>query len=379
MTCESVQIMKLRSRIAIFILMLALVGCRSTPPSTPLQRIAVSTDEHGFVFAGSKKRFHPWGLNYGNAGRLMEDFWDSEWETLASDFREMKALGANVVRVHLQFGSFMDAPKTPNRAAFEKLDRLLKLAERTGLYLDLTGLACYRTVDVPSWYDALDERARWTAQANFWRVVAAHGANSPAIFCYDLMNEPIVPGEKRKPGEWYSGKPFGGYDFVQFVTLDPAGRKREEIAVTWIETMTRAIREKDASHLITVGMLPWVEGWGHLSGFVPARVAPQLDFISVHIYPSTKKPEEAREALRQCVAGKPVVIEETFPLTCSAAELENFLRASRKTACGWMGHYDGAAVDELDALEREKRLTISQAIMREWLRLFQRLKPEFAP
>jgi hypothetical protein len=188
-----------------------------------------------------------------------------------------------------------------------------------------------------------------------------------------------VPGEKRKPGDWYSGKPFGGYDFVQFVVLDPNGRKREEIAVAWIEEMTRAIREKDSSRLITVGMLPWVQGWGHLSGFVPARVAPKLDFLSVHIYPATAKPAEAREALRECAVGKPVVIEETFPLTCSVAELEKFLRESREIACGWIGHYDGTPLEELDALERGQRLTMPQVVMRAWLQSFKQLKPELAP
>src|SRR6185503_4116711 len=143
---------------------------------------------------------------------------------------------------------------------------------------------CYRKADVPSWYDDLDEAARWTAQANFWRAVAGRCASSPAVFCYDLINEPLTPGERRKPGDWYSGKPFGGYDFLQYVAIDPAGRKREEIAAAWIGQMTRAIREKDPRTPITVGLLPWVQGWGHLSGFVPAKMAVQLDFVSVHIY-----------------------------------------------------------------------------------------------
>jgi phosphatidylglycerophosphatase A len=112
----------------------------------------------------------------------------------------------------------------------------------------------------------LNERERWAAQAAFWRAMADRCAKSPAIFCYDLINEPIVPGQKRPTGDWYSGKTLGGYDFVQFITLDPAGRKREEIGAAWIETMTHAIREKDSSHLITVGLLPWMPGtWGSLA------------------------------------------------------------------------------------------------------------------
>jgi hypothetical protein len=360
-----------------------LPGCRSNSPGvsavkTPrMERVVIAADQRGFVFAGSRRPFVPWGLNYGNAGRLMEDFWDGEWKTFASDFREMKAMGANVVRVHLQFGRFMEGPSTPNPAMMRKLDEMLALAEETGLYLDITGLACYRKADVPSWYDALDETQRWAAQARFWRAVAARCARSPAVFCYDLMNEPISPGQRRAAGDWYSGKTLGSYDFIQFITLDPAGRRREEVAVLWLRQMTRAIREEDGATPITVGLLPWVQGWRHLSGFIPAEVAPHVDFLSVHIYPDTKKPDEAREALRLCRAGKPVVIEETFPLSCSAAELETFLRESRGIACGWVGHYDGATIAELDARQRAGSLTIQEAMWREWLRLFVRLRPEF--
>jgi len=173
--------------------------------------------------ADSRRAFHPWGMNYGNAGRLMEDFWDYDWETFAGDFRELKAMGANVVRVHLQFGKFMTAPNEPNRNTMRQFRRLLRLAEETGLYLDVTGLACYRPSDVPAWYDALDESARWAAQAKFWEAVAKVGSSGAAVFCYNLMNEPISPAQRREPGQWRSGHLFGGYDFLQYIALDPPG------------------------------------------------------------------------------------------------------------------------------------------------------------
>lgn len=132
-----------------------------------LERVRVAGDGKGFVLADSGKPFTPWGLNYGNAGRLIEDFWDTDWGTVVRDFRDMKALGANVVRVHLQFGKFMDGPDRPDVRALARLGRLLDLAEQTGLYLDLTGLGCYRKADVPAWYDRLTEDDRWAAQARF--------------------------------------------------------------------------------------------------------------------------------------------------------------------------------------------------------------------
>jgi len=66
------------------------------------------------------------------------------------DFREMKQLGANVVRIHLQVAKFMDAPDKPNAASLAQLTKLLALAESNNLRLDLTGLACYRRADVPA-------------------------------------------------------------------------------------------------------------------------------------------------------------------------------------------------------------------------------------
>ena len=125
----------------------------------------------------------------------------TDWQTVVEDFREIKSLGANCVRIHLQLGRFMVAPDKPNASALGQLAKLAKLAETTGLYLDVTGLACYHKENIPRWYDALDEQERWAVQAVFWQSVARTCKNSPAIFCYDLMNEPVIGGAKFD-GEW---------------------------------------------------------------------------------------------------------------------------------------------------------------------------------
>jgi len=333
----------------------------------PMRWIQVAKDNRTFVEENTGRRFTPWGFNYDHdeKGTLLEDYWDADWPRVEDDFREMKDLGANVVRIHLQFAKFMDAVDRPNEKALAQLAKLLKLAEKTRLYLDLTGLGCYHKQDVPAWYDELSETDRWSAQASFWKAVAKRCAGSPAIFCYDLMNEPVVPGGKRKLRDWL-GPPFAGSHFVQFITLDQNKRPRPDIARQWIKQMVAAVREHDRKHLITVGLVDWsLDRPGLTSGFVPEKIAGELDFLCVHIYPKTGKVDEALETLKGFAIGKPVVIEETFPLQCSMKEFARFMDESDKVAAGWIGFYWGKTQAEL-----RRSNTIGDAITLQWLEFF---------
>ena len=87
----------------------------------PAKMERVEVARRGFVLAPSGRPFTPWGLNYGHDGRLIEDFWEVKWPLLVKDFRDMKGLGANVVRVHLQFGKFMAAADKPNAKALDRV------------------------------------------------------------------------------------------------------------------------------------------------------------------------------------------------------------------------------------------------------------------
>jgi dienelactone hydrolase len=342
------------------------------PANGGLEWIKVSKDKQGFVFAASGRRFVPWGFNYDRdyKFRLLEDYWEAEWPTVVEDFREMKQLGANVVRVHLQFAKFMDAPDRPNEQSLERLGRLVKLAENTGLYLDVTGLACYRKKDVPVWYDSLGETERWNAQVRFWEAVASQCAESPAVFCYDLMNEPIVPGGKRAPGDWLTGE-LAGFTYCQFISLDQADRPRHEIARRWGAQLSAAIRKHDPKHLITVGLLPnSLETAKLSSGFVPQKIAEPLDFLCVHLYPKTAALKDDLKLLQGFGVRKPVVIEEIFPLSCTAPELRQFLESSRREAAGWIGFYWGQTPAELS-----QSTSIGDALTAAWLKLFQEMNP----
>lgn len=331
--------------------------------------LQVARDKTGFVLEPSGKPFTPWGFNYDHdsKGRLVEDYWESDWPKVERDFRAMKQLGANVIRIHLQLGKFMDAPDKPNEKSLERLTKLVRVAEQVGLYLDLTGLGCYHKADVPAWYDKLSEKDRWEVQARFWEAVASRCASSPAIFCYDLMNEPLVPTGRRKDGDWLAPPFFGKY-FVQYVTLDQADRSRPEIARQWIRHLTAAVRKVDRRHLITVGLVPWsVDEGASGSGFLPAKVADELDFVCVHLYPEGGKLDESLQTLKGCAVGKPVVIEEMFPLRCSPKELDEFLERSTQHATGWISFYWGTPPEELRTSQRKQDVLLLQ-----WLELFQK-------
>jgi hypothetical protein len=334
-----------------------------------MELVVVGDSGQDFVLESSRRPFPVWGVNYDHdrSGRLIEDYWHDEWPTIEEDFAEIKALGCNVVRVHLQLARFMESAEQPNEASLRQLARLVSLAEKQGLYLDLTGLGCYHKQDVPPWFDALDEAERWAVQGRFWEAVAKTCAASPAIFCYDLMNEPVVSaGMSRK--DWL-GPAFAGKHFVQFITRDLAGRARPEVARQWIATLVAAIRKHDQRHLVTVGLVPWsLDRPGLTSGFVPEKIADQLDFLAVHLYPESGKLPQARETLDAFTAvGKPVVVEETFPLKCSPEELERFIDQSQDVG-GWIGFYWGQTEEECRATG-----TLAGAITADWLATLKRL------
>src|SRR5690242_14483227 len=101
------------SRFTILLVLLAVPAWAEAPKLEPIR---VSKDGTGFVRSPSGTKFTPWGFNYDHdrKGRLIEDYWDAEWDLVTTHFGQMKRLGANVVRVHLQFGKFMEAADRPN-------------------------------------------------------------------------------------------------------------------------------------------------------------------------------------------------------------------------------------------------------------------------
>ena len=140
-----------------------------------------------------------------------------------------------------------------------------------------------------------------------------------------------------------------------------------------MDRLVRAIRSQDRCHLITIGEIPWAYPFpGAKPLFHSQAVGTGLDFVSVHFYPKKGDLENALRALAVYDVGKPLVVEEMFPLQCSAQELDQFIHASRHMVHGWFSFYWGKTIDEY----ARQNAGLAEAIMKNWLEFVRGKGPE---
>ena len=354
------------NRSALLFCGLLMGGCVTTAPvDSKLDWIGLSTDGKKLVRVATGEPFVMWGVNYDrdHKMRLLDDYWVDDWDTVVEDFDEMKALGLNTVRIHLQVGRFMDSPTKPNAQTLAQLAKLIQVAEARGLYLYVTGLACYKKPNIPAWYDDVTEQERWAIQGAFWKAVANVCKSSPAVLCYDLMNEPCISSDN-----WLPDEGMEDFFYVQFLTRTPDGRDGHVIAKAWVDTLVDAIRTVDTRHLVTVGVIPWAMVWPEAKPvFYNPVVAEKLDFASVHFYPEAGQVEKALRALAVYDIGKPLVIAEMFPLQCSIEEMDQFIEGSKPITQGWLSFYWGKTIEEYAASS-----DLPDQLIKAWLEYWQK-------
>lgn len=325
--------------------------------------VQVTSDLDGFILHPSGQRFIPWGHNYASVDLISRLAADPE--RVAREFVAMKAAGTTVARIHPEMPLLIKGPKEADPKGLKLLTQLLKIAADTNIRLQITGLACYSIDKRLDWYDGMNEEERWAVQAFFWETIAKACAQSPAVFAFDLLNEPGAIG-KAENG-WYTGR-MGDVEFCQFLTLDPQNRSGDEIFSTWTRQMIAAIRKHDPNCLVTMGMLPFPGAYRGL--------AEQLDFTSPHIYPQSGKVDEALSLLKKFEWGIPIVIGETFPLSCGVDEERAFLLQSRPFAQGWIGHWPDESPQKLAKLVQSGKASIQNRVWLAWTDLFQEIGPQ---
>jgi hypothetical protein len=344
------------------LLLLALAFFTGRCCAAGMETVKIAPDKRGFVLHPSGDCYIPWGHNYASVD-IMERL-SNDPARVEREFTEMKAAGTTVARIHPEMPRILAGPDKADPHALDQLRKLLKIAENSGIHLKITGLACYKIKDRMAWYDSMDEQDRWKTQSFFWETIARTCTESPAVFAYDLVNEPAAVG---KPGDgWYTGR-MGDVEFCQRLSLDPGKRKGDDIFREWTKRMVAAIRRHDQAHLITMGMLPFPGAY--------KAAAEQLDFVSPHLYPKTGKVDDEIKLVKQFDWGKPIVIGETFPLRCGADDERDFLLKSRDFAHGWMGHWPDKSPAELAEMKNSGKATIHSAIWLSWVDLFKEIGP----
>jgi hypothetical protein len=297
-----------------------------------------------------------WGV--GDHQPVLDYFEDPSARGLAllsSELHTAHLLGANSMRVPLEFEDVMISPTRARATTLDALRRLLVVAERERVYLDITGNIVWRRERAPAWYDRLSEPARWEAQANFWRAVAHTAASSPAVLCYELTSEPVL-GDA--PG-YYLGL-LGGLTFVQKIaTL--GGSNGSAIVRAWTRKLAAAVRSED-DRPVTIGLMRDMN-------FTPANLADLLDMLVVHEYPRTGKVAASVALIEQFArCHKPVLLGETFPLLCDLAAERAFLLTASSSLVGVLEFFDGRDPN------RMKTKTIPDAIYQQGLRQFIALR-----
>ena len=331
-----------------FILMLACSSDRYLEP------VEINPEGTGFQLAKSHRPFEAWGFNYfrrpstsDTTELILEEYWN-DYNLILADLLEMKALGANTVRIHLQFGKFFpNSNLVPDSTQLGHLQQFVTMAEDVGLYLQITGLGCYYTSVNPAWYMALGEDDRLTAQETFWDTISSTLKGRNAVFAYDLINEPTIPNASETRTNWLTDESFGGSYYVQYLALSRNGRTPRQISKAFFDRMAAAIRQNDAKTLITAGIIPITKNQFYGSG-----TDESLDFADFHYYPTPGGIESEIAELNslQATYGKPVSVGETSNLYVDGPQLKYFIDNTAASTNGYFAHYWGWRPEEYEGV-----------------------------
>jgi len=323
-----------------------------------MELIVVSADGQGFAERDSGRPYIPFGTNYydphtGWAPKIWRQF---DADKVRQQFLLMSKLGVNCARVFLTAGNFQPDSDTINEHSLKKLDILVKIGRETGIRLILTGPDHWE--GSPSYWrpDRFAGEEALRALEYFWKVVGQRYKGEPAIFAWDLLNEPHMPwfikewqsrwnawlqenygNEAVLKADWGNkltesdkwgeiSAPENKSDAIN-LRLQDWQRFREHLADEWVRRQVEAIRRIDPTHLITVGYIQWSYPLvrpgqpSRYAAFNPNRQKQWLDFMTIHFYPNMGAPFGSQDnwnknlsylqaVLAYCHTGKPVVLGE---------------------------------------------------------------------
>ncbi len=292
-------------------------GRRENPviPATNRQNPGESTSKlpavslAGTYFSRDGRPFIPAGAHWVPAKAGLE--WPLKWnpEEIEADFRKMRDLGFNTVRLDLFWAWFEPRPGEYNPEAFKQLDYLVTLAHRYRIYLHpslfIGGEVGEAFWDVP-WRHGRHPHAdpeMLRLQTNHAAELARRYHGETAILAWDLTDEP----------------PY-------WIVVD---RTTDAMAINWTRLIAWAIRRYDNLHPLVVGTSQ--EDLNH-GPFRPDTIKDEVNFLSVHpysIYARALFPDpmlsergtygSAFQTALSAGAGRPAMVQE---LGASSAQYE---------------------------------------------------------
>jgi len=298
---------------------------------TPFVRVGPD----GRTFRRGRDRFIPFGCNYydpdtGWPPHLWQQF---DEERVAKQFTVMRTLGVNCVRVFLTAQSFFPNGRTLEPEAMDRLETLLEIADENGILVQLTGPDHWE--GRPPWWggDRYTKPESLETLGRFWTLLAGALRDDTRLFSYDILNEPILqwtsPTMEDAWPRWLEQR-YGKIERLRKAwalgdaeldawesiavpqdTDAPASPAlydyqcfREDLATHWVAVQSDAIRAADPNHLVTVGLVQWSIpiNIAKPSGYAavnPVLIAPFVDFMTVHFYPTAGDPFTNPESFRR--------------------------------------------------------------------------------
>lgn len=257
---------------------------RMPPNAIPDTLIADSTNRKAFFLEKLKSIK---GINYYPRNTPWKDFWTTyNASTTQKDFKLIKQLGFNTIRIFVNFEQFGKGIVVPEM--LQRLENVLNTASENNISVIVT------LFDFNSNYSLLNFPATDRQLETLLTTFKSH----PALLAWDLKNE---------------------------ADLDFFYQNKEEVK-EWLKFIIKKAKKYDTIHPITVG-------WAYPEN--ADYLADEFDFVSFHYYKEAKKLGESIDSLRKKVKNKPLVLSEfglssyrskVFPFNQTEAQQAEYFR-----------------------------------------------------
>ncbi|KDR77624.1 hypothetical protein GALMADRAFT_155465 [Galerina marginata CBS 339.88] len=330
-----------------------------TTPKPPSTSTAAPPSSTGFVTrSGTKfmlngKQFYFTGTNAYWATSLSSTDLDSL-------FSQMSSAGLKVLRIfgwcdnvgspqNTCFQSWSGTTNTPNANAFAAhMDPIVNAAQAHGIKLVVPmignwgpsiSLYIQQFLGSSATHDTFYSNTQIiNAYKKYINFFVSRYKNSPAIFAWELMNEPRCTGDDNRGA---------------------SSACNNQLITNWVSTISSYIKSIDSNHMVTVGDEGWFtpsQGYGTsypYSGsigidWVTNLKISSIDYGTVHLYPDSWGQSLAwgntwiqQHGAQASAVGKPVVLEEfgTTNTGSRASTLQGWLNQAVSSSYGGIQYW----------------------------------------